>query len=258
MRGLLAQAVALCRRVAPDLAGRPLYIMWRHMLPVEMVGGELFGCTMRGLDAVLQPALERRQAWHGRGSAMLIDLHAIVADVRADFLSRATRRRYVRGNVLGVALHELAHIVVDFKAACDAEVCDPEPAPSPRQVAAYCALLAGYDPTKDPVPWADHEADFIRVALHLAARAAHPPIGVVDTACAYGWSPTSAYVLALGDEPARMQQWPLTRVLATAPPPEFVALWRSDLQARRHRVETELNKLRSALARCERQNAPTV
>lgn len=110
MRSLCAQAEALCRVVAPDVAIGPLYVVLRTALPPVYQNGDDFdGCTLHHLDLVLQPELKRFGRWCGRGPAMILDPQRIAAlEARRPTVSR---RRAFPSSVFGVVLHELAHII---------------------------------------------------------------------------------------------------------------------------------------------------
>ncbi len=255
MRRLAARAEALCRAVAPDLAGGPLYVALVRDLPSELRWPErLEGLTTRYLDLTLRPTLERFGRWRGRGPAMILSPQAIAADLAE--LGRPARRRCFMPVFLGDALHELAHIL-------DAGLMGgPEP---PAGLVAFAALVLKAEldgvtaPTDGPgstVPWRRHEAPFIRLAVHLAHRARACGVWLQSTdvfdAAEYGLSPTYRYSLALGDEPARLAGSPLADVQATPPPAAFVELWQADVQ--RWKAEQAASpELSKAPAACERR-----
>ncbi len=254
MRRLAARAEALCRAVASDLAGGPVYVVLAADLPSDLRWPDrLEGLTTRHLDLILRPTLERLGRWRGRGPAMVLSPQAIAADLAE--LGRPARRRCFARTFLGDALHELAHIL-------DAGLMGgPEP---PAGLVTFAALALKAElhgvtaPTNGPgatIPWRRHEAPFIRLAVHLAHRARSCGAWLfaedVFDAVEYGLSPTYRYSLALGDEPARLAGCPLADVRATPPPAALVELWQADVQ--RWKVEQAASpELSETPAACER------
>lgn len=159
---------------------------------------------------------------------------------------------------MGIVLHELAHIV-DAGPRDDDAVPDPDLIQFGRLTLA--ADLTGAEaPTNGPgaaVPWRGHEWPFIRIALHLAQRAAGLGADVSATdvfdARDYELSPTHRYVAALGDEPERLAGSPIAPNNTVPPLAAFVALWEVDVRAwmSRHRITDELSM---TLAACGRRN----
>lgn len=260
-RCLAAQAEALARSVAPNVATGAFYVVLRPDLPPGYQGGEdgPLALTSRHLDLMLAPTLERQRRWRGRGPAILLDPVAIAAD--AGHRPRSSRRRVFPAVVMGVVLHELAHIV-DAGPRDDAEP-DADLIQFGRLTLA--ADLTGREPpTNGPgavIPWRGHEWPFIRMAFHLANRAAGLEIDVaardVFDAGDYGLSPTYRYVAALGNVPERLAGQPLTLISAAPPPAEFVELWQADVRAwmSRHEITDEVSM---TLAACVRRiHTPT-
>jgi hypothetical protein len=234
-RRLAAQAEALCRAVAPDVATGPFYVVLRSDLPPEYQGGDggALALTSRHLDLMLRPTLERQGRWRGRGPAILLDPAEIAA--HSGRRIRAARRRVFPVVATGVVLHELAHIV-NAGPRDDAEP-DAGLVQFGRLVLA-ADLTGKIDATNGPdavVPWLGHEWPFIRLALHLAHRADAlgydvTTVGVFDAEM-YGLSPTYHYVAALGDEPERLADRPITMINRVPPPPAFSELWDADVRA---------------------------
>lgn len=261
-RGLAAQAEALCRAVAPDVAKGPFYVVLRPDLPAEYQGGDggPLALTSRHLDLMLQPTLERQRRWRGRGPTILLAPAAIAADAR--HRPRPSRRRVFPTVAAGVVLHELAHIVV----AGPRDDSEPDPALIQFGRLTLAVDLTGTEaPTNGPgaaIPWRGHEWPFIRIALRLAHRAAGLGADVSATdvfeARDYELSPTHRYVAALGDEPTRLASSPITTISQVPPPAAFVALWQADVRdwMSRHEITEELSM---TLAACGRRNfTPTV
>lgn len=254
MRRLAAQAEALCRAVAPDVAGGPLYVIPHADLPSELrMSDGLEGFTTRYLDLILRPTLEQLGRWRGCGPAMVVNAAAIARGLAE--LGRPARRRCFAPTFLGDVLHELAHIL-------DAGLIgEPEP---PANLVAFAALALQAElngvtaPTNDPsapLPWRRHEAPFIRIALHLAhrARACGAWLQAEDVfdAIEYGLSSTWRYTQALGDEPARLAGCLLADIRTTPQPAAFAELWRADV-LRWVSQAASPDELSETLAACER------
>lgn len=257
-RSLAAWAVDLRRAVAPDVATGPLYVVLRPDLPPEYQGGDAgpLALTSRHLDLMLRPTLERQRRWRGRGPAILLNPAAIAADAAAR--PRPSRRRVFPAVAMGVVLHELAHIVV----AGPRDQAEPDPDLIQFGRLSLAADLTGNEPpTNGPgatVPWRGHEWPFIRIAIHLAHRAAMLGVDVPATdvfdARDYELSPTFRYVAALGDEPARLAETLITTINNMPPPAALVALWQAEVSAweSRHEITDESSM---TLAACGRHNS---
>lgn len=250
-----ARAEVLCHTVAPELAGRPVYIMLRSDLPRDWAGGEDYaGCTIAHLDLILRPALERKRRWRGRGPAMLIDADAVAA--AAQYRPRVARKRVFLPAFFGIVLHELAHIL-------DLDLV-PKNEPEEWWLRAGRRLFsepAAPDsrPTNGPgalVPWRMHEWPFIRIALHLAERASADGIDVsrhsVIDLSEYGLSSTFQYARALGDEPVRLAACDFATIRRATPLAAFADLWNADVDRWVAQVETT-NELPMTLAACGRR-----
>lgn len=186
---------------------------------------------------------------------MVVVPDAMAAGLR--HLTRPARRRGFLPEMLGMVLHELAH-VLDLGPRRG-----PEPSASFIRfvtLALKAELHGVTEPTNSPrsdVPWHRHEAAFIRNAVHLAYRAwAHgvhmPPEDVFD-ANEYGLSPTRRYAATLSDEPARLAGCDFATIRATPPPAAFAELWQADVQRRKSQA-TPTHELSKTLAACERRN----
>ncbi|MCG3127429.1 MAG: hypothetical protein CHACPFDD_02289 [Phycisphaerae bacterium] len=254
-RSLAASAEMLCHAVAPELAGRPVYIVLRSDLPRDWAGGEDYAsCTIAHLDLILRSTLERKRRWRGRGPAILIDAAAIAAAAR--YRPRTARKRVFLPALLSIVLHELAHVI-------DMEFV-PKREPDDWWVRAGRRLFsepAAPDnrPTNGPgapVPWRMHEWPFIRIAMHLAERASAAgisvsPRDVIDLG-EYGLSSTFQYALALGDEPARMAGCDFEAIRRATPPTAFTELWWADVERWVSQAEMT-NEIPMTLAACMRQ-----
>jgi hypothetical protein len=124
-----------------------------------------------------------------------------------------------RDDILGVALHEAAHLVPWPTFPPGSAAIGYRPAAEAETIAAIYAepRHAGPDP--------GHGADFVRCAIHLHARAASAGVEIPYPALRIGWQyhlpPTAMLARALGDEPERMQHTPFIEVLRTPAPAAF-------------------------------------
>ncbi len=257
MKDLAARAERLCRALAPDVAHGPFYVVLRPDLPPEYQGGDdgALALTSRHLDLMLRPTLERQRRWRGRGPAILIDPVAIATE--AAHRVQPARRRVFPGVAMGLVLHELAHII-------DLGLRQDEVEPDPNMIVfgrlTLAADLTGVEPpTNGPgatVPWRGHEWPFIRIALHLAHRAAAMEVAVtasdVFEARDYELSRTPEYVAALGDERERLAGWPITTINNLSPPSALVALWQADVSAWKSQHEI-MDESLMTFAACERR-----
>lgn len=263
MKSLSAQAERLCRALAPDVARGPFYVVLRPDLPPEYQGGVggALALTSRHLDLMLRPTLERQRRWRGRGPAILLDPVAIATD--AGHRVQPARRRVFPAVVMGLVLHELAHVVDLGMHKNDAEP-DTDLIRFGRLTLA--ADLTGTEaPTNGPgaaMPWRGHEWPFIRIAMHLAHRAAAMGVAVtasdVFDAGDYGLSPTHRYVATIGDEPALLASRSIATINSVPPPAALVDLWQADMRAWKSRHETT-DEPSMTLATCGRRiSNPTV
>lgn len=263
MNDLAARAERLCRALAPDVAHGPFYVVLRPELPPEYQGGDggALALTSRHLDLMLRPTLERQRRWRGRGPAILLDPVAIAAD--AGHRVQPARRRVFPAVAMGLVLHELAHII-DLGPRQD----EAEPDPNLIQFGrlSLAADLTGIEtPTNGPgaaVPWRGHELPFVRIALHLAHRAAAMGVTVtandVFEARDYDLSPTQRYLAALGVEPALRASRSITNIYDVPPPAALLALWQADVRAWKSRHEIT-GESPMTFAACERRiHIPTV
>jgi hypothetical protein len=189
-------AALLCRQVAPeDLAGQAVYVLPLSVLPRQ------FDVASRGIiswyhptnASLFRPTLEAAGIWDGEGFAI---------SIRDDVASPC--------EVAPIALHELAHAVC--------------PTDWSRRVYSRSTLRE---------QWADHGADFIRMACHIFHRAGRTDYlsaaGMVFGGGAYGLRfDRDVYAAALGEEPATWEHRPLRSIARQPYPPGFWRLWQHD------------------------------
>jgi hypothetical protein len=217
---LIDHAETLCRLIAPDLQGHPLYIVPIGTLPAEEFG-QSAGClafTTPYLDLYVKDHV----AWRGRGPAMVLSERQIADRVRHN-------QQAFRDEVLATIVHEAAHWLERKQLYLEAEHKTPERIKTEANI-----TFSGADEVESrPVParyW--HDDTFIRVCAHLSYRATRLGLEVplASLACgrAYGQYPAGAYLRALGDEPAQMINESFAEIRATAAPEPFTELWRRD------------------------------
>lgn len=262
MRHLLEKIEELFRAVAPELYALPhdppVYVILANDLPKSFAGFcKLHGSTTPLLGMILKPELQAQRRWRGPGCAIIVSPRA-VADVRRH-RTRAHRKQVVVGEILGVALHELAHAVDPYFLAAIDDLEDHSPA-----YIAFAKLIVEQTAPMPPGPTGHdlhgHCWQFVRACLHLAHRARAAGVDVDDasvcTTSEYGLSPTFRYASALGDEPQRLDRCGFREIWDTPPPEEFARLWRKDLLARLLPVKSK-QELKKKLAGLDRREMYT-
>ncbi len=221
---LAREAEDLLRRIAPtDLAGVPLYVVRTSELPDDLGGncGVCGGFTSEIADLVYRDVIGRR--WVGRGGCVVVNDRMARRDGWSD-------PDGVRNWFLTVAAHELAHVLQR-----------PEPfspigervAPADLRDVAVAMLSPLADPeTSSRLPLREsHDATFVRLALHVAHRAAALGEDLCDTtllSCGFWLSPAKFYRAALGDELGRMAHLPFAEIRRAPLPAEFLREWETD------------------------------
>ena len=230
---LLSHCRNIAFSVAPELRKRPLYIC----------SAELF----RGLDLPDDGCLglcfdgrithfayrERIPEWTTPGPLIVLFGERIAADVNGD-------EDAFRDAVYGTLLHEVAHALPvrsDIPERDGAEIFD-------------CELVRDWQHNKrqeaDALPAPDvdatdnpHNADFVRVAVHLLARARLIgwSISGLSLFCGDLWHiPQPAHwVLVLMREIVELQGEPFAEILSTPSPDEFSQLWERCVNFHFHR-----------------------
>jgi hypothetical protein len=222
------EATALCRAVMPDLAGRPVYVVWRHELDQTHAGNDdASGYTGTLLDLGLQADLERLGRWRGRGPAMVVDVRGLAREAHT-VGDRARCRDWFTAAVRGVVLHELAHVAESIHLA-DVTVSDFDAGAERTQVVA--AFRDPYPPASAP-PWRGHGLRFVRALAHLHYRACELRLGCAPElafdSAAYRLSMLHGCRARLRDELEGCHGATLVSILATEPPARFAELFRSD------------------------------
>jgi hypothetical protein len=220
---LVEQVGQLCRAIASrDLAGQELYIIRQSTISAE------YG-TAEGCEAYTSPCLdlylrEFMPNWRGRGPCLVLNDLALQADVHPEDIEAV---------VLGITIHELAHIL--DRPALYRERRDAEPDRLKFEALVLADEVAQPRPTVAAPLYAGHGATFIRIALHLRHRAREQGVLLLaDALCAgprYGLSMATCYRAALGDEPNKLAHLSFREFAGIEPPTEFTNLWASDVAA---------------------------
>ncbi len=213
----LAHLTAELRETSPDDFGPsvPVYVLGRDELPEEhwQDGSLAHVC----FDLELQPFLESRGAWIGRGYAAAFDLERIPPNELA-----------------GVFMHEASHWL-----------CGSDPLGS-NDSEMRLATAAGWRPAEEPLaeflqhigppdesglpPWEQHGLQFIRAAMHLWGRfEGRVPLASLRLGGPqYGLSDWRVYRGRLEEEVYQHRTGSIRSVLATPCPPKAVELFELD------------------------------
>jgi hypothetical protein len=201
--------------------GCPVYICLQSAgAPAPLAGS--YGCTSPTADLLLRPWLESRGRWFGRRPAIFIDDLLLRANVTAEAPADADQL-FARW-LPTILIHELAHVVhqgVDL-----AEVTTD----TDRRAMALAAFSITVQDSPSLPPWFGHNAEWVRLALHLAHRATAlgQPVNVDDlfNGETYGIAEPAEWQYVLVGEEAALEResiWDLQRFRA---PLGFIELWR--------------------------------
>lgn len=214
---LIAEAKELCLAVAPELpaAGIPLYLLEHPASLPKPSDTAAYSCG--GTCIAIRDELIARGEWFGPGPMICLVDPCQSGDERND--------------LLGVALHELAHELPARKYA------DSEPTAMHRAMQAKVFTeLANEDHSGlRTIPLAGHESAWIRRVLHLHHRALWhgrplPLCSLRAAGASYGLSPITAYLKALAPELTEMLSFSFREIELFDPPQEFAQLWQRDLE----------------------------
>ena len=216
------------RSLAPiDLADAPLYVVLQsENPPADRLLLDSWGNYHPKNDLVFRLWLESCGRWRGRGPLVVVnDL-----DIRD-----ASPAEDSESNILGIAIHELAHALstgFDLIERTAAETAMIEL----RASFAISRLNAAPPSTlsQNGLPWAGHDAHFIRVAAHLSHRAKLAGIAVeleriVDLEQYELRSNCCEYFSSVEGEFEQFTGLPLTTLRQYRPPRDFERVWRRDL-----------------------------
>jgi hypothetical protein len=236
---LRLRAEALCLAVAPELRGRPFYVMLTSDLPAAERSKATAGHVSPTMDLYLQPYLGER--WRGRGPAMVVHDCLLRGEIAATLGGFDERLRDVveprlwavaLPNFYRLVLHELAHVFAlggDYK---------PLGAAGQGAIRShgYGGLVADIDRRLKDDPDLDRQrpyhspATWLRLVIHLQHRAAALGVAVApEPAGRWGCSPFALYVEALGDEPERFAGLPVADILRRPLPEAYRRLLLADI-----------------------------
>ena len=163
--------------------------------------------------------------WSGPAPTMLIDDATITNDCGG-------RWGEMQERFTAIAVHELAHVVCtpglyDRDVDLPAGVTELVRQVFKESVATKSTFYSGVSPR------IGHGPEFLRACCHLVHRMQQrgwetrlPQ--VIDNDF-YSLSSTSLYRNALGDEPSRLADWPITSIATIPPPQKFLDQWNADL-----------------------------
>jgi hypothetical protein len=214
--------VDLLRSAFPqDVGARPIYLSTPAELGDEWALSGAAAYTSTWLDWHTKPQLEAAGRWKGPGFAVVVCRDWFLQGDMPDVLGRLT--------------HELAHAIIGSRSSIKRMACDVDPALGPEYAAKVETAAEVEKAFRDfELPkWSCHEADFIRVALHLHQRLwerGHwtTPAAMFIAGDLYGVSSGKAYRERLIDELKSEIETPIAELLATPAPEGFTALWKAD------------------------------
>ena len=163
--------------------------------------------------------------WNGPAPTMLIDDATITNDCGGRWDLMAER-------FTAIAVHELGHIVCTPRLFDHDHESDKAMSDMVRQ-AFVESLEKKATFYSHASPRIGHGPEWLRIVCHLVHRMQkrrwniYPP-QIVDTNY-YGYSSTSLYRNALGDEPSRLARLPMTAIAHLPPPQKFLDQWNADL-----------------------------
>ena len=202
-----------------------------QIAPVELPAG--LDCLSRPLGGraygIAGPRVPRAYGTEAKRPAVVLDLEQLVMDVGGLALGQQWRQNIATftETAVGLLVHELAHVLSARKMVAPAV-----PEPQARQAVAAC--LRESPDAESEIPWQWHNAPWIRVALHVEARASALLGYEVSSVCVagdeYKLSEAAAYRNALGNEPAAMAHESFATIRTTRPPVAFQELWKADVQ----------------------------
>lgn len=236
---LTLRATALCLAVAPELRGRPFYVMLTSDLPVSERSRTTAGHVSPTMDLYLRPYLGER--WRGRGPAMVVHDCLLQGEIAATLGGFSERLRDVAKprlwrvalpNFYRTVLHELGHV---FALGGDYEPLGAAGQESIRSHG-YGGLVADIDKRIEADPDLDRQrryhspVSWLRLVIHLQHRATALGVAVApEPTERWHCSPFPDYVRALGDEPERCAGLPVAEILQRPLPAEYRRLVLTDI-----------------------------
>jgi hypothetical protein len=213
------ESAKLARKIVPDLADVPLYVVSAHRLIEEAKVG---GLTAMNLDMAVRPFVD----WKGRGVAVL---YKMVATTILSHKYDITEQDALHS----VVLHEVAHAIEGAFRESQQE--ESKALADEAAEAARCTLAQGID--AHPTDWhvanylVSHGVRFLRVLAHLRYRA--QAVGVtlcIDQLYQYAVRgvPVDLYASAFKNECRELRRCRFATILAEPLPQSARDLWRRD------------------------------
>ena len=246
-KGLRQTIESTCQVLLP---GRPVYVLLSREVPRHFRPNGASGLTGRGLDLVLRASIGGR--WRCRGAVILLN------DIEIRGYSREIHRAgpmriHARRETWKVVAHEIAHLAL--REILPSEL---DENPNPILTSAFADNLTEFCTTtplavEQPVPWIGHDGVFIRTLFHVAHRVRELagewlPCNTWFSPFRYGlYGAEYKYASALGDEPERLVDVPLTEIANIPPPKKFTELWRGDVRTWFASIENPTDSQTAAL-----------
>ena len=204
--------------LGPDLkanAARAVYVVLMSETAILSADADFSGLHEPAMAGWFRDTISPR--WKGLGPTFLLhDLHiAESGDTAHDLF-------------VGTAIHELAH-VINFPGLYSRDS-ESDAQPLPDGFVNVVVTSPGLD---NQSTRHGHGVAWLRLCIHLThrmqARGWDIALPFVVDREHYGYSSTSCYRRALGDEPARLAEVPLTTITSIDPPKLFSDLWIADV-----------------------------
>ena len=217
--------LAALELLAGLLLGEAIYVCWESRgAPSPQPG--CWGCTSPTCDLLLKPWLESADRWRGRQPAVFMADRTIRAAI-ATYCPADADQRFAE-YLPALMIHELGH--------CAQQRIDLEPATETALKAAEGMALIStlIQESRDVPPWFGHDAQWIRLTLHLHHRANafgyRVPEDLLFSGADYSLPEPDQWSHALIGEPEAMASEPIRDVLTFRPPFLFRELWIANVE----------------------------
>jgi len=238
----------IAKAILPE---RALYILRASKIPEEFRPVGALALAGRHLDMTLRDYIK---PWRGRRSLVLINDLVIGDYIKAAYRA-GPKRIYKRRETMMVLVHEIVHVAARpvLTSEKDEKLNPVFEKAVTESLTEFCA--DAQPAASAPCSWAGHGGDFIRTLFHAAYRVRQvadewlPRTGWFDPKQYSLPSREDEYRAALGDEPERLADVPLTELSSIEPPASFAKLWRDDVQAWFNAIKNPSDLQASAWAR---------
>jgi hypothetical protein len=237
----VSEIETLLRRIAPaDCGSRPIYVALTSEMPPDLrPSGSVYGFHSVCLDLSFKSWLTDVGRWRGRGPAIGInDLEILREANELAGSDRELRDELYRGRMLAIALHEWSHALerpFDLRTLPNEIAAEIETDSKAAVLQWIADADRPYDPSAEvPPQWLGHEAQFIRILLHVAHRAerfvGRLPDRFLFSSLNYSLSGLWCYRAELRREiEAFDSSLCFDDLRKCHPPKSFIELWRDDL-----------------------------